>query len=253
MGECFVIKSGGSSSGASLNFNVVGGTTQPSSPSENTIWVNTSTAITSYVFSMTQPAAPTAGMVWIVTGTSSSAEFNALKKNEIQVLPQTVKQYVSGAWVSKTGKTYQNGSWTDWTTSLYDSGNEYTELTGGWSSTRTSGGVVTFGSTNIKLTYTGDSERTSAVYTTQKVAISGTKLHCEVNITSNGQFFEFGVASSISSSENVTFASVTTIQAGKTGSMTVTVDTSSQVNSTYYVVARAYGATTATISKIWMA
>lgn len=38
-----------------LNFNVVGGTSAPSNPSENTIWVNTSTPITSWDISATEP------------------------------------------------------------------------------------------------------------------------------------------------------------------------------------------------------
>lgn len=42
--------------GENLNFKVVGGTSAPSNPKENTIWVNTSTAITSWDFSATEPA-----------------------------------------------------------------------------------------------------------------------------------------------------------------------------------------------------
>lgn len=45
----------GSGSGAGLNFKVVGGTTQPSNPSENTIWVNTDKEITGWIFSAKNP------------------------------------------------------------------------------------------------------------------------------------------------------------------------------------------------------
>lgn len=55
-----------------------------------------------------------AGTVWIKPGAFSSVEFNALKKNSIQVKPATVKQYVSGAWADKTAKSYQGGKWVDW-------------------------------------------------------------------------------------------------------------------------------------------
>ena len=41
---------------AALNFKIVGGTTAPSSPSENTIWVNTSTPISDWIFSASQPS-----------------------------------------------------------------------------------------------------------------------------------------------------------------------------------------------------
>ena len=108
---------GGGGSGG-LNFQVIGGTTAPSNPKENMIWVNTSTKITSYIFSATQPTG-SAGMVWISTGTSSHVAFNALKKNGIQVYPLAAKQYISGAWVSVTAQTYQDGEWSGWLTTEY--------------------------------------------------------------------------------------------------------------------------------------
>lgn len=43
------------SSGVELNFEVVGGTTAPSNPEENTIWVNTAASITSWDFSAEEP------------------------------------------------------------------------------------------------------------------------------------------------------------------------------------------------------
>ena len=55
----------GGSGGGGLNFKVVGGTTQPTNPTENTIWVNTSVSITDWVFSATEPTTPVEGMVWI--------------------------------------------------------------------------------------------------------------------------------------------------------------------------------------------
>lgn len=129
MGEAFLTRRGG---GNPLNFKVVGGTSAPSSPKANTIWVNTSTAITSYVFGSTQPTGST-GMVWFNTGTFSTAPFNALKKNNITVYPLSARQYVSGAWVDKVAKSYQGGKWVDWWSGqLYELGNEHTIVTGGW-------------------------------------------------------------------------------------------------------------------------
>lgn len=100
--------------GAELNFEVVGGTTPPSNPKANAIWVNTSTTITSWIFSAEQPSNPVNGMVWISTGTSSRVEFNALKEKSIEVYPISAKQYVDGTWVTKTAQSYQNGEWVDW-------------------------------------------------------------------------------------------------------------------------------------------
>lgn len=121
--------------GAGLNFSVVGGTTQPENPKENTIWVNTDTAISEWVFSAAQPASPTAGMVWFQTGTSSSVAFNALKKNNITVYPTSCKQYISGAWTDRAAKTYQNSKWVGWELALYAKGvygSDFTES--GWTS-----------------------------------------------------------------------------------------------------------------------
>ena len=117
--------------GGGLNFKVVGGTVQPTSPSENTIWVNTSVAITSWVFSTTAPTNPAAGMVWFATGSSSSVAFNAVKKNGIWVYPAGCQQYVSGAWVTKTAKTYQSGAWKDWQLTLYKAGTKRVKFTDG--------------------------------------------------------------------------------------------------------------------------
>lgn len=123
----------GGGSGGGLNFKVVGGTSAPASPKENTIWVNTSTKITGWVFSTTEPEAPAAGMVWFTTDKKSTAPFNALKKNNITVYPISAKQYVSGAWVDKTAKSYQNGAWVDWWNGhLYEYGNLHERVTGGW-------------------------------------------------------------------------------------------------------------------------
>ena len=118
-------------SGTSLNFKVVGGTSEPANPKENTIWVNTDAEITGWGFSASAPTNPAEGMIWFQTGTSSPAAFNALKKNGIAVYPNGCKQYVSGAWVSKTAKTYQSGAWKDWGLYLIKNG-DCTEVTGGW-------------------------------------------------------------------------------------------------------------------------
>lgn len=118
--------------GTGLNFKVVGGTTQPLNPRENTIWINTDQKITGWIFSATEPAEPAEGVVWFKVGDSSEVAFNALKKNSLHVYPMECKQYVSGALVSKDAKSYQGGAWVDWWNGeLYVNGNEYTSFTGG--------------------------------------------------------------------------------------------------------------------------
>lgn len=118
--------------GQPLNFKVVGGTAAPAAPAENTVWVNTDAQITSWAFAPAQPESPAGGMVWIATGTNSTLAFNALKKNSIMVYPQSARQYVGGAWVSKEAQIFQGGSWISTIPYLYRSGDGCEALTGGW-------------------------------------------------------------------------------------------------------------------------
>ena len=122
---------GGGSGG--INFKIVGGTSEPASPKENEIWVNTDTEITSYIFSATEPATPEAGMVWITTGTASGVKFNALKKNSIMVYPLYAKQYIDGTWINVSAMSYQNGSWVEWMTKtyIYKDGEAFTSISYG--------------------------------------------------------------------------------------------------------------------------
>lgn len=106
--------------GMELNFEVVGGTTEPTNPKENTIWVNTDTEITGWYFSATQPEKLEEGELWFAIGDSSDVAFNALKENTIQVYPKSVKQWVSGELKEVTAKTYQNGTWVDFDSTDWD-------------------------------------------------------------------------------------------------------------------------------------
>ena len=113
--------------GAALNFKVVGYATKEellaATPAENTIGIITEIPITGYHFGKEEPSPAAAGMVWITTGTRSPVEFNALKKNAIQVYPISAKQYISGAWVDKVAKSYQGGEWVEWFDgTVYDNG-----------------------------------------------------------------------------------------------------------------------------------
>lgn len=119
-------------SGVALNYKVIGGTTEPGNPKENTIWLNTDKKITGHYFSATEPEKMAEGEVWISTGTSSPASFNALEKNTITVYPLRAKQMVSGALVDVKAKSWQNGEWVEWYTFLLKDGNDFKDITGGW-------------------------------------------------------------------------------------------------------------------------
>lgn len=177
MGECILYGNGsggaaGGGAGTGLNFKIVGGTSQPTSPKENTIWINTSTAITSWIFSSTQPSGSN-GKIWISGGAASPVAFNVLKKNGIMAYPISVKQYVDGVWVDKTAKTYQNGEWVDWIVYMYNKGNQYTALTGGWTSYGDYA-RITFNSDHIHLTIKDDSnEQWGMAHTVNKIDVTG--------------------------------------------------------------------------------
>lgn len=101
----------GAGGAAALNFKVVGGTEQPENPKENTIWVNTETDISGWVFSPEEPAEPSEGLVWIGLGTASPASFNALKKGGLYCFLVSCKQYVGRAWVNEDAYLWKDGAW----------------------------------------------------------------------------------------------------------------------------------------------
>lgn len=109
--------------GTALNFKVVPGLTQPGTASENTIWVKTE-RIGAWYFSANQPEGLQEWDVWFQTGTESATEFNALKKNAVQVYPQSAKQMVGGVLADIDAMSYQNSEWVDWIKYLFNYGNQ---------------------------------------------------------------------------------------------------------------------------------
>lgn len=114
--------------GAPLNFRVVGGAVAPSSPKENTIWVNTSNTVTGWALSFNEPAEPENGMVWIRISTSGYNVFNALKRNTIAISPMAAMQYVNGAWEAREAQIYIDGEWRDFVQYLIKAGTAISPL-----------------------------------------------------------------------------------------------------------------------------
>lgn len=103
-----------------LNFTIVGGTTQPSSPAENTLWVNTSATITDWVFSAATPTIYSNGTLWIETSTNSSMHFDAIDNNVITVYPFIAYHRISSAWTKVNISLYKGGTWYTGDLILYD-------------------------------------------------------------------------------------------------------------------------------------
>ena len=144
--------------GAALNFKVVPGLTQPGTAAENTIWVKAE-RVGAWYFSATQPEGLQEWDVWFPTGTGSTVEFNALRRNGVQVYPISAKQYVSGVLVDVEARIHQSGEWVDLSLYLFKDGNQYDDITGGWEQIAVAGkkhGTVTFSGGNIVLTAKND-------------------------------------------------------------------------------------------------
>lgn len=123
MGQAFIVRRGGGSSSSSnaLVFDVVGGTTIPSSPKENTVWVNTSTAINNVYAQVYAPANPVAGDVWINTHVTLDANGNPIVSDAltmtvyesplIRISAKSGQQWDGSAWVKLPTRVYKNGAW----------------------------------------------------------------------------------------------------------------------------------------------
>lgn len=107
---------GGSSGGASgMNFKVVCSASRPTSPSENTIWVESSNAAGAWsmIDSVDLSSITSEGYIVISyeASNTSNRTFNALKKNELAIKLTKSYQRVSSKWVSTNAYIYTNGSW----------------------------------------------------------------------------------------------------------------------------------------------
>lgn len=238
------------SGGAGVNFKIVGGTTQPTTARENTIWVNTDTAISGWAFSATEPTEPAAGMVWLTVGTSSSVAFNALKKNGLQVYPLAAKQYISNAWVEKTAYSYQGGSWVSWWDGeIYSPGDLHETITGGWETQNGYRETVAIGGTGIVFSRdtSGVSGLDASVNTVNKINVSS---YSSLIVTatwgspSTGGYVRIGLTDTPGAAP--TFIAEAT--ADSPGEGTISLDISSASGEHY--VAIMYHAVPGTVSKV---
>lgn len=234
--------SSGSGGDASLNFSIVAQADQPTSPTENMIWVETSAEMTGWVLSATAPVSPVEGMVWISTGTSSLFSFNALgdAKNTLMVYPLNVSQYNNGAWVSVAAMSYINGEWVDWWNGeYYLPGNMFDNLTGGWKIVSGTGMDTGFTDSGIVFESIASTERQASAYTNQKIDVSDyTKMLVTVNVETVGNGFTFGLSSD-NTKQGASFAYSKKQSSVTSGAVELELDISS-VSGEYYLAMYAY-------------
>lgn len=203
------------------NFKVIGSTVEPTSPTENTIWVETDTTISSFIFSVYRPNTVSEGMVWFKTSSRSSVSFNAIVNNYLEVNPVMCQQYINDEWVMKDTKTYQNGEWIGWSTHLYYLGEVNTALTGGLTPfayrPSTSGSSVEMPSfvengSSMTISNSDDSLAGTAgvLFSENPIDVTGfNKMCCEVleiECEENGAYIRCGVAETKSNNFIVTKA-----------------------------------------------
>lgn len=129
---------GRTNTGGGIKLHVVGGTSRPGSAAENTIWLNTSTAIPKWGIQNDAPGSPAAGEVYITTRNVTSNVLNISSPNAVKVYLGTARQYVNNAWVDLDGQVYYSGSWHKLLTFVYDGslnageGNFNTAIGGVW-------------------------------------------------------------------------------------------------------------------------
>lgn len=238
-----------------LNFNIVSYATESElladTPKENTIGVITSIPITGYHFGTEEPSPAAAGMVWITTGTSSQVEFNALKKNGIQVYPMSAKQMVSGALKKVTAKSYQGGKWVEWIPAgaLYWEGYKAETVTGGWTHTNSTA-APTFGNNSISISLGGSSGYVH-IHTVKKIDVTPyQKLHCAFSATNRTFWGDIGIGLIDTAGQDNYIAKKMDNSTNDLVDVTFTVDISS-VNKACYVQFGGSGFN-GEITKIWM-
>ena len=121
MGQCFLYGNGGSA-----GLQVVTGLTEPGNPRENMVWVKSDKAGRKYVFAAAEPGSPAEGLIW----------FRATSAGIIT----RADVYTGGAWVAADTYMYLGGTWVQiasaWSGVLFENGNQYVDITGGWTGTK---------------------------------------------------------------------------------------------------------------------
>lgn len=254
--------------GSPLNFKVVGGTTAPANPRENTIWINTDTEITHTLFCPVDPGPVMNGLVWIVTGTSGATGFNALKKNGMVIFPNSAKQYVNSKWVPKPAQIWMNGVWVSlWDGGLYVEGDEYTHITGGWkgynyrriASQKQYNPIVTKGASSMSVEVGGmwwnpsenaNNRYSGTLFTENAIDLSGfSKLKINITaISGTADSIWFGV----SSDKKDAFTRIAEVNAKTTGTTTLDISSVNQVGYIFLALYIPSSTTKVTFDKIWV-
>lgn len=247
--------------GSSLSFTVVGGTTRPSSPAENTIWVDTDETITGVTMSAVSPSALADGEVWIRLMDSGSASVSVISGASIIVKAGTVVQNVSGVLVGRNAQIYQDGAWADMVGWAYYHGEKFTTFTGGFKFTKNSNGAYTDNSANGGYMYLYDNgssnARFSTVYSVNQISagMRFSRLHAKV-IPKRTNTGIIRIAATTQNTVTTTLRGLSSTLASKeyevfdaNVEMEISVDVS--YTGSYYIAIQAQGGSRPEIYEIW--
>lgn len=224
------------SSPGTSNYYVVGGTAEPVSPPDNTIWINTDIPITGHVFQDDYPTNPYEGLVFIKTHGVEKDSFSVYKPCPIMVYPMFASIYSNGDWQVVSARRYHDGNVTSWWSGdLFDSG-----VTGTWrvgeykNGALMSNGAVSFDNDSKLITSTSTS-RYDYLFAGKTIELKGFK---SISVTlsrssgSGGINFTLGVYRSRTDSTDDRIATTTAsispaTTAGGTSGATATLNVSS--------------------------
>lgn len=106
------------------NFKLVGGLTQPARPQEYTIWVESDLVRKKYVIAQSAPEDPETGLVWLVASDKA--------------VLSDAKIFDGETWARVNAYFFLASGWlkfaSTWDGTLFENGNQYEDLTGGWTS-----------------------------------------------------------------------------------------------------------------------
>ena len=249
MGQCFLYGSGG----GGLRLRIFDGSSAPSNPKDNDIWIKTSTAIEEWELS--DKALPISwamgkGFVYIKGDFAGSYDYRETTGLALDVLWNhdgamyarltSCVQYDGSTWASKDAYIYHDG-WHQfayaWNGELFDNGNQYAQKTGGWV-----GNNYTEIGTTLKLKA---SNSRPIVSTVNAIDLSGySTLHCIADL----QLGKVGVSSTKDLTvEEPAWTASTDLQAQE-----VTVDISSLTTGYIQLFAVASWTATVNATKVWL-
>lgn len=232
MGECFISRRGGGGGGSGLN--VVTGLTEPSSAKENTIWVKSDAAGKKYVFSETEPGSPSEGLIW----------FRATAAGIIT----RADVYTAGAWVAADTYMYLGGSWVQiasaWNGELFNNGNQYEDVTGGWSVDNSYYGGGSIGTAIVGGSGGNNADQGSRIYTNKAVQ-SGTYKTFKFTVTEASGYNTFYLKSGSISGTKVAYHTFNSTK----GTFSIAIPSGL---ASFYPYLQTGGKGKCTITKVWL-